>query len=89
MRADLRAAAYAERDVAVIGFEAREPGLEVAVIVDDRTVGAASLEFVATSSRGKSMLPVAVRTRSRSNEEFVAVDATAQRFDDIPCRRRC
>ena len=45
-RTDLRAAAHAQRDVAVHRFEMREAGLEPAVIVEDRSVGARGFDLM-------------------------------------------
>jgi hypothetical protein len=46
MRADLRTAPHAERDVSVLGLKAREARLKVPVVVDDRSVAARCLDLV-------------------------------------------
>src|SRR5580700_6532673 len=46
MRADLRTAPHAERDVSVLVLTAREARLNVPVVVDDRSVAARCLDLV-------------------------------------------
>ena len=53
MRADLGAARDAERDVAVLRFEAREPRLKVPVVVHDRAVRARRLDLMRRASLEK------------------------------------